>query len=122
MLNRYSPLTMHNMVVCKVIPEAEQLYTQLSIMPYHHIVIDNELAFVYIWDTRLIEKVIPATCLRQEDLTYAVIDNRLDLICKEDGDHGLYKLCYENRENMPILFTREPLTDDERAFLDVNHY
>lgn len=91
-------------------------------MPWHHIVIDDEDAFIYIWDTRIIEQVIPVNCLVQTDLTYAVIDNRLDLVCNEECSQHVKDKCNEHRETMPIIFVEGELTDDERALLDITHY
>ena len=127
MLQRYSKLTMHSKVVCKIKAERIEAYKEVGIMPWHHMVIEDGLVYVYIWDTRIIEAVLPESCLLQEDLTYDVIDNRLDIRCQtatgdDMGKQILVKHCYDHRESMPILFETEPLTDDERAMLNVNHY
>jgi hypothetical protein len=113
---------MHDKVVCKIADRASAQYQQLGIMPWHHIVIDGDDAFIYIWDTRIIELIIPVNCLVQTDLTYAVIDNRLDLICNDESSDHIKAKCQEHRESMPIMFVEGELTDDERSLLDINHY
>lgn len=122
MIQRFSTLTMESMVVCKIDEPAQSVYDTIGIKPWHHIVIVNDYAFVYIWDTRIIEHVMPASCLRQEDLTYAVIDNRMDLIVNDETPDTIRKVCEDNKYDLPVLFCKEPMTDDERALLDPMHY
>jgi hypothetical protein len=113
---------MASKVVCKVIDEQQAKYDKIGIKPWHHIVIDNGYAFVYVWDTRVIEMVIPESCLEQDDLTYAVIDNGMDLRCSFDAKPSVKELCMAHKESMPIMFLSKHLTEDEQALLDITHY
>lgn len=113
---------MHSKVVCKVNDLAVDKYAAIGIKPWHHMVIENDRIFVYVWDTRNIEAVIPADCINQEDITYAVIDNRMDLVCPEDASATIKQYCNAMRETMPIVFPESPMTEDEQALLRIEHY
>lgn len=122
MLQRYSTITMASKAVCKLTDAAQQKYDALGIKPWHHMVIDNGYIFVYVWDTRIIELVIPEACVEQDDLTYAVIDGYMDIICPFDAKQSIKDLCMQHKSTMPILFLGETLTEDEKALLNPVHY
>jgi hypothetical protein len=122
MLNKYSILTMASKSVCKILDAQLAKYDQIGIKPWHHMVIENGLVFVYVWDTRVIELVIPESCLQADDITYATNDNSMDLVCPFNAKPNIYEQCMANRENMPIMFPGETMTDDEKALLDIIHY
>lgn len=123
MLKRFSVLTMESKVVCRIIETKQDDYKRLGIMPWHHIVIDNGLAYIYIWDSRKIDAVISENCLDQEDLTYAVLDNRMDLICNlQESKSDVIEKCLEHKEDMPILFIDGELTEHEKELLMPIHY
>lgn len=121
MLNRYSTITMESKVVCKIQDFAQAKYERIGLKPWHHIVIDGDYAFVYVWDSRKIELVLPENCLEQDDLTYAVIDNRMDLVVDKDTPEYVRTICEQYKDKMPIVFATEPLTDAEQALLSIAH-
>lgn len=120
MIRRYSKQTMHSRVIARVRPEKQAEYeAKFKIMPYHHLLMTNEVALAYIWDTRYIEVMVPLKDLVQDDLTYAVIDNRLDIKVKTyEAEPAIVQYCEAHREDMPIQLIDNEEDAKHSAYID----
>lgn len=125
--------TMHSRNPFKIRPEARHKYAKYGkngIQDYHHGVICSEYAFFYFWDTRMIDIVLPLSALSQEDLTYDVIDNRMDLAVARNADGTIDDNCSPQecwdaaeqvKELLPVQFRTLPLTQHEYELTLVEH-
>lgn len=122
-IERYCNRTMHSFVPCKITPEALPKYKQYGIEDWHHCLIVGQRAFFYIWDARTIEVVLPVNKLDQNDLTYKVIDNRMDIVCitNEPKYADIQQDCYDAKYDVPIQFLATPLTKGEQELTELIH-
>lgn len=69
-------------------------YKQMfDIEPYHHMMLTNDYALFYVWDTRQIQKVLPATDIDINDFT-AANDNGFDLCASAKHlDKEAFEIC-----------------------------
>jgi len=114
---------MHAFLPCKIADRAIAKYEQYGIKPWHHCIISGLKAFFYVWDTRLIEVVLPVNVLDQNDITYKVIDNRMDIavITNDPKYESVLADCEAAKYELPIQFRTEPLTPGERELTDIAH-
>lgn len=122
-ITRYCKRTMHSYVPCKLTEAALPKYKLYGIEAWHHCLIVGTQAFFYIWDTRIIEHVLPVQVLDQNDLTYKVLDNRMDIICITNDDKyaSILSACEEAKYDAPIQFIEQPLSDNEQELIDPIH-
>lgn len=122
-IQRFCKRTMHAFVPCKIRDNAVAKYDAYGIKPWHHCLINGNRAFFYVWDTRLIEVVLPVDKIDQNDLTYKVIDNRMDIavITNDAKYESVLAACEEAKYDLPIQFRTEPLTAGELELTDIAH-
>lgn len=122
MLKRFSTVTADMFVICRVTETAISAYERLGIKPWHHILIYNDLAICYVWDTRVVELAMPADCLQQAHLTYDVQDDGRDLVIPNDASQAIINACEAYKTELPLLYIDGELTSEERDLLSLAHY
>lgn len=105
MINRYQKQTMHSQIVARIKKNKVEYYDQkFGIKPWHHLLIDEDHIVAYVWDTRLVELVIPIIEIEQKDLTYAVVDNRNDLKVTLNQPESVRAYLESRKEHIPVQF------------------
>lgn len=113
MIQRFSKQTMHAAMIARIKNNKHEFYDQkLGIKPWNHLCIVDDMVIVYVWDSRNIEQIIPIIEFDQDDLTYNVNDNRLDLQAKDSLNDDA-KAWLENHKNDIAVQFRYGVPDTE---------
>lgn len=105
MINRYQKQTMHSKIIARIKRNKIEYYEEkLGIKPWHHLLIDDDHIVAYVWDTRLVEIVVPITEIEQKDITYAVVDNRNDLKVTLEQPENVREYLESRKEQIPVQF------------------
>lgn len=59
-------------------------YSNLGVQPWHHAIDDGTDVFFYIWDTRLVQIMVPSMYIAETDRNYDIIDNCQPLVPAND--------------------------------------
>lgn len=66
-----------------------------GIYAYNHLVFIGDYAVFYVWDTRVITKIVPKDDIDINDFVAGAADNGNDLVCKANSDEHIREICEE---------------------------
>lgn len=138
-IKRYSKQNLRSKTVYRLKTNKIEKYKEQGIMPWNHMVISDNFAFFYIWDSRIITKVLPIKITETpveidgevkmtkqieiiganfNDFTSNVVDNGFDLVCKANAESDIREAAEQSKLQLPIQFRDTPATIEDKAIVD----
>lgn len=90
---RYNKRRFHAQTVYRVRNSKVNKLQQDGIYAYNHMIVVDNYCIFYIWDTRVITKIVPIEDVNFNDFVAGAMDNGMDLVCKANAEPYIREIC-----------------------------